>query len=146
MCALVTGVQTCALPISDGQLKAEIWSWSRARGLFAGVALDGAVLSIDDEANQAVYGAGTTPRMIFEDRAANAPSTAIVNFRDELEEATAAARAARGTGTASQAVATQPATTGPRSEEHTSELQSLMRISYAVFCLKTKTNTDIIHN
>src|SRR3546814_10805804 len=32
-----------------------------------------------------------------------------------------------------------------RSEEHTSELQSLMRISYAVFCLKTKTTiyTDI---
>src|SRR3546814_12658967 len=28
--------------------------------------------------------------------------------------------------------------TGPRSEEHTSELQSLMRISYAVFCLKKK--------
>src|SRR3546814_9509244 len=28
-----------------------------------------------------------------------------------------------------------------RSEEHTSELQSLMRISYAVFCLKKKTNT-----
>src|SRR3546814_4110354 len=27
----------------------------------------------------------------------------------------------------------------PRSEEHTSELQSLMRISYAVFCLKTNT-------
>src|SRR3546814_9549553 len=33
-----------------------------------------------------------------------------------------------------------------RSEEHTSELQSLMRISYAVFCLKKKTKThDIIH-
>src|SRR3546814_5313106 len=30
----------------------------------------------------------------------------------------------------------------PRSEEHTSELQSLMRISYAVFCLKKKTNTN----
>src|SRR3546814_2267571 len=29
----------------------------------------------------------------------------------------------------------------PRSEEHTSELQSLMRISYAVFCLKKKTKT-----
>src|SRR3546814_4222359 len=29
----------------------------------------------------------------------------------------------------------------PRSEEHTSELQSLMRISYAVFCLKKKTHT-----
>src|SRR3546814_2130284 len=29
-----------------------------------------------------------------------------------------------------------------RSEEHTSELQSLMRISYAVFCLKKKKNTS----
>src|SRR3546814_8814049 len=32
-----------------------------------------------------------------------------------------------------------------RSEEHTSELQSLMRISYAVFCLKKKTNTTHQH-
>src|SRR3546814_7338480 len=30
---------------------------------------------------------------------------------------------------------------GERSEEHTSELQSLMRISYAVFCLKKKTKS-----
>src|SRR3546814_946467 len=34
-----------------------------------------------------------------------------------------------------------------RSEEHTSELQSLMRISYAVFCLKTtKTHNQLTHN
>src|SRR3546814_10073197 len=32
-----------------------------------------------------------------------------------------------------------------RSEEHTSQLQSLMRISYAVFCLKKKTNTKQTH-
>src|SRR3546814_19775839 len=31
-----------------------------------------------------------------------------------------------------------------RSEEHTSELQSLMRISYAVFCLKKKTKTTTL--
>src|SRR5207342_1050704 len=47
---------------TDGELKAEIWSWSRARGLFAGVALDGAVLAIDDAANEAVYGRDSTPR------------------------------------------------------------------------------------
>src|SRR3546814_4220754 len=38
---------------------------------------------------------------------------------------------------------------GGRSEEHTSELQSLMRISYAVFCLKKKTtnkNTILTHS
>src|SRR3546814_7806745 len=33
--------------------------------------------------------------------------------------------------------------TSPRSEEHTSELQSLMRISYAVFCLNKKTTITI---
>src|SRR3546814_2141686 len=36
---------------------------------------------------------------------------------------------------------------GPvRSEEHTSELQSLMRISYAVFCLKKKNNNNTTSN
>src|SRR3546814_7298191 len=34
----------------------------------------------------------------------------------------------------------------PRSEEHTSELQSLMRISYAVFCLKKKTTKQNLTN
>src|SRR3546814_8485108 len=33
-----------------------------------------------------------------------------------------------------------------RSEEHTSKLQSLMRISYAVFCLKTKQQNDKLNN
>src|SRR3546814_3238318 len=33
-----------------------------------------------------------------------------------------------------------------RSEEHTSELQSLMRISYAVFCLKKKKQQEQLHN
>src|SRR3546814_6881536 len=35
---------------------------------------------------------------------------------------------------------------GLRSEEHTSELQSLMRISYAVFCLKKKKNQHVKNN
>src|SRR3546814_4344374 len=45
------------------------------------------------------------------------------------------------------ATATEAAVLGVtgRSEEHTSELQSLMRISYAVFCLKKKNYTTYIH-
>src|SRR3546814_7688495 len=39
-------------------------------------------------------------------------------------------------------VAAAVAVGAQRSEEHTSELQSLMRISYAVFCLKKKTKKD----
>src|SRR3546814_7045060 len=42
----------------------------------------------------------------------------------------------------STSVRRQASTRLPRSEEHTSELQSLMRISYAVFCLKTKKKTN----
>jgi len=72
---------------TDQQLKAEIYSYSRARGLFAGVALDGSVLKIDQDANAAVYGAGITPRRIFEGGVGNVPQ-AVVKFRDALEEYT----------------------------------------------------------
>src|SRR3546814_8441960 len=44
-----------------------------------------------------------------------------------------------GRGIVERAIVDQPA----RSEEHTSELQSLMRISYAVFCLKKKKKNTI---
>src|SRR3546814_7252640 len=47
-------------------------------------------------------------------------------------------RSSRGRGTAIRGVSIS-LVTFERSEEHTSELQSLMRISYAVFCLKKKT-------
>src|SRR3546814_9809709 len=42
--------------------------------------------------------------------------------------------------------ASRRSASGARSEEHTSELQSLMRISYAVFCLKKKNKTTTQHN
>ena len=53
------------------------------------------MLSIDDKANEAVYGQDTTPRMIFEDRTAQAPSATIAGFRDHLVDASAVAHAAR---------------------------------------------------
>ena len=87
-----------AATATDGQFKAEIWSWSRARGLFAGIALDGAVLKIDDDANQIVYGDGATPRMIFEGRAPQAGGNEVIALTNALEEATATARARRGEG------------------------------------------------
>ena len=72
---------------TDEQLKAEIYSYSRARGLFAGVSLDGTWLRMDHTANQRVYGKNTTPRQIFEGRTP-APPTPVVDFRDRLEENT----------------------------------------------------------
>src|SRR3546814_5994135 len=47
-------------------------------------------------------------------------------------------RASAGTLPGLRSVLREPALAGARSDEHTSELQSLMSISYAVFCLKKK--------
>lgn len=41
---------------TDILLKSAIYSYSRSKGLFAGVALDGAVLELDNDANKSVYG------------------------------------------------------------------------------------------
>jgi lipid-binding SYLF domain-containing protein len=73
---------------TDAQLKAEIYSYSRSRGLFAGAALDGSAITIDNDANQAVYGEGVTARRIFEGGVTSVPN-AVVDFRDRLEEYTA---------------------------------------------------------
>lgn len=73
---------------TDAAMQAEIYSYSRSRGLFAGVSLDGAVLRIDDDADVAVYGAGITPRRVFDGAVSNVPAP-VVRFRDELEEYTA---------------------------------------------------------
>lgn len=118
-----------AAAATDGQLKAEIWSWSRARGLFAGVALDGAVLQIDDAANLDAYGSNTTPRMIFEGRVAGSPSMDVVAFRDRLEEATYAAGSNRtGNGGVASAPPPQaPVQAPPRAaaEASTAPLQNV---------------------
>jgi hypothetical protein len=58
--------------------------------------------------------------MIFEGRAAHSPSTAVVNFRDGLEEATASARNARGTTRAQAApVATRSTAPNPNLPQNT---------------------------
>jgi lipid-binding SYLF domain-containing protein len=62
---------------TDAALKAEIYSYSRSRGLFAGVSLEGAVLSIDREWNEKYYSKpGITPEEIFAGRYAGEPASA----------------------------------------------------------------------
>jgi lipid-binding SYLF domain-containing protein len=76
-----------ATAATDIELKAEILAYARTRGLFAGVALDGTVMALDYDAIERVYGAGTSPRSLFEGRVRSAPGF-IVDFRDQLEEQT----------------------------------------------------------
>ena len=62
---------------TDVEFKAEIYSYSRSRGLFAGVSMEGAVLSIDREWNEKYYGKpGITPEEILAGRYAGEPASA----------------------------------------------------------------------
>src|SRR3546814_5924119 len=101
-CALVTGVQTCALPIVTGVLKDRM-------GFGGFVVSDwnahGQVAGCTNQSCPQAINAGLDMYM--------APDSWKPLWHSLLAQ---------------------------RSEEHTSELQSLMRISYAVFCLKKKNN------
>jgi lipid-binding SYLF domain-containing protein len=62
---------------TDEKLKAEIYSYSRSRGLFAGVSLEGSALQIDDEADAAYYGKkGIGPADILSGKGVKAPPSA----------------------------------------------------------------------
>jgi lipid-binding SYLF domain-containing protein len=50
---------------ASGGLSAEIYSYSRARGLFAGIALDGTVLAVDRKANRGYYGRDVSADQVF---------------------------------------------------------------------------------
>ena len=54
-----------AMAATDERLNAEIFSYSRNRGLFAGVALDGAWIGMDTNANDDFYGNGMSPAEIL---------------------------------------------------------------------------------
>lgn len=59
---------------TDIQLKSEIYSYSRSRGLFAGLSLEGAVMQIDEEDNAAFYGRdGILARDIFSNKDLKVP-------------------------------------------------------------------------
>lgn len=52
---------------TDTKLEAEVYSYSRSKGLFAGISLGGSVIGIDEKANQAFYGDNENAKTIFAD-------------------------------------------------------------------------------
>src|SRR3546814_6231673 len=117
-CALVTGVQTCALPILYERAYDRV---SRNRGAMTpgvdGQTFDGMTLARLDRLVQSVAEGRYRPRPVR---------------RVYIPKGNGKMRPL-GIPTADDRIVQEA-----RSEEHTSELQSLMRISYAVFCLKKK--------
>src|SRR3546814_1590646 len=107
-CALVTGVQTCALPILILQQKPEtIADFKKLDRFDMSDAVEAMMRSLKRNGTE------------YSDVMIKGPEMLAIVQRAQ----------SRGVE--------------QRSEEHTSELQSLMRISYAVFCLKKKKKTRI---
>jgi lipid-binding SYLF domain-containing protein len=65
-------------------LESAIYAYSRSKGLFAGIALDGAVLDIDDSMNRKVYGTSVDARQIFNGQVAMNPT--VRPFVDTLNK------------------------------------------------------------
>jgi lipid-binding SYLF domain-containing protein len=96
-----------AAAATDAAFKAQVLSYARNEGIFAGVALDGSVISVDDGANATAYGvSGILASQILEGRAGN-PSPAALAFAASLNKATGPATAAAARP------ATTPASTPP---------------------------------
>jgi lipid-binding SYLF domain-containing protein len=70
-----------ARAMTDAQLKAEILSYSRSQGLFAGIDLTGGVLKPDTDDNENVYGRNITPRDILIKKSVKAPAQADAFMR-----------------------------------------------------------------
>src|SRR3546814_1092865 len=113
-CALVTGVHTCSLPIL-----------AFCRSSFSPVSTLTAIATDDKDSARlfavTTISAGAASASAGGGVSCACAAVAVTRARTHALVLVTARRAAR------------------RSEEHTSELQSLMRISYAVFCLKKKT-------
>ena len=61
---------------SDAYMRSEILSYSRARGVFAGVSLEGSTLRPDDDANRKLYGSSASAARIVSEPRRDAPSSA----------------------------------------------------------------------
>src|SRR3546814_8832997 len=141
-CAVVTGVQTCALPICRGEIlvQAEVAA-DRAgdlRHLDGGGQAGAAVVAlvIDEDLGlvlQPPEGAGVDDAVAV---ALEAGAGRALRLGKVAPPALLGPAGEGGRRTRVQHG--RDPTAWPRSEEHTSELQSLMRNSYAVLCLKKK--------
>src|SRR3546814_7705894 len=124
-CALVTGVQTCALPIFTGKPIPE----KQRKSLKIGAGSEGLIQGYFSD-----YVMTVKERVDGEMVTSEVPGLSFTLTGVQI------IKLVKGGGGAEFGAYEGGGFTyeGGRSEEHTSELQSLMRISYAVFCLKKK--------
>src|SRR5580704_2547050 len=93
---------------TDASFKAEVYSYSRSRGVFAGIALDGTVISIDDEANAAFYKKPNVQASDILSGAVTSDDDAARRFMAAVSQSTGTQRSASAAPTAAAAAPTAP--------------------------------------
>lgn len=68
---------------TDAKLEAEVYSYSRSKGLFAGISLGGSVISIDENANNAFYGEDQSTKTLFSNTTSTSES--VQQLKDVLK-------------------------------------------------------------
>lgn len=61
---------------TDAAMNAEMLSWSRSKGVFGGVSLEGSTIPSDDEANKKLYGKDVNAKQIIVERDVKSPAAA----------------------------------------------------------------------
>jgi lipid-binding SYLF domain-containing protein len=101
---------------TDPMLKAQVLSYSRSQGVFLGVALEGTVISVDDDANATAYGVSGILASQILDGKLGTPSPAALEFKAALQRATDRAAAATAPAAAQPAATPAPAAAKPAAE------------------------------
>jgi lipid-binding SYLF domain-containing protein len=68
---------------TDYKLDAEVYSYSRSKGLFAGISLGGSAITVDDEANKAFYGRSVDAKTVFAGSQTN--DVSVQQLKDQLK-------------------------------------------------------------
>ncbi len=101
---------------TDTSFKAEVYSYSRSRGVFAGLALDGTALTIDDDANDAFYGkSGVLASDIISGNVKSNDESAR-RFLAAVNKGTQAQSASSSTPATASAPTPEPPSGAPRSD------------------------------
>lgn len=69
---------------TDYKLEAEVYSYSRSKGLFAGISLNGLAIDIDEKGNSAFYGNDADAKTLFSNASEN-NSTSVTKLKSELK-------------------------------------------------------------
>jgi SH3 domain-containing YSC84-like protein 1 len=69
---------------TDYKMEAEVYSYSRSKGLFAGISLSGAAISVDSKADEAFYGKSLDSKTLFTTSGENATAS-VTAMKSELE-------------------------------------------------------------